>query len=89
MHIGLKANKAGYIEHASKLADFCWRVLDYTKAVGEGVYLGATNTLHTLTHQDDEAKTIAEKILLQDPTNSTALKTLAEIANTAEIPYKT
>jgi hypothetical protein len=48
--IGLEANKAGYLETASQLADFCWTILDYTKAVGEGIYLGATNTLHTLTH---------------------------------------
>lgn len=54
--IGLEANKAGFVEQASKLADFCWTVLDYTKAVGEGVYLGATNTLHTLTHPIETAK---------------------------------
>jgi hypothetical protein len=48
--IGLEANKAGYLETASQLADFCWTILDYTKAVGEGICLGATNTVHTLTH---------------------------------------
>lgn len=55
-NIGLTANQTGYIEHASQLADFCWTILDYTKAVGEGVYLGATNTLHTLTHPIETAK---------------------------------
>lgn len=49
-HIGLEANKAGFVDQASKLADFCWTVLDYAQAAGEGIYLGTTNTLHTLAH---------------------------------------
>jgi len=55
-HIGLEANKAGFVDQASKLADFCWTVLDYTKAVGEGICLGAHNTLHMCAHPLQTAK---------------------------------
>lgn len=55
-HTGLDANKAGCIEYASKLADFCWLIVDYTKAIGEGVCLGAYNTLHTCAHPLQTAK---------------------------------
>ncbi len=48
--IGLEANKHGLTKQASQLADFCWAILDLSKAFGEGIYLGTVSSLHALTH---------------------------------------
>lgn len=48
--IGLEANKSGYTKQASALANFCWTVIDLTKAFGEGICLGAVQTIDSITH---------------------------------------
>lgn len=49
-NIGLEANVLENVDCASRMADFCWSLIDYALAIGEGIYMGTANTIHTLTH---------------------------------------
>jgi len=55
-NIGLEANKNGHTKQASQLADFCWTIIDLSKAFGEGIYLGTSNTIAAITHPIETIK---------------------------------
>lgn len=47
IEFGLQANKAGFIEQASKLADICWAMIDVAQAISEGVVEGGKEVFTT------------------------------------------
>jgi hypothetical protein len=56
LSIGLEANKNGYINCASQLADFCLTMLDCAAAFDEGIYLGAMQTVDAISHPIETIK---------------------------------
>jgi hypothetical protein len=48
-------NKAGVVHKALTVADFCWALLDYGKAIGQGIADGVIGAIHDITEHPLEA----------------------------------
>jgi hypothetical protein len=51
--VGRAYNQSGRVTQAIEIADFCWSVIDYTRAAVEGVIQGVGNTAHAVFHPQD------------------------------------
>jgi hypothetical protein len=64
--LGIAANNKKDAVEATHWADYCWKVLDIAKAIGDGVALGAynmiANSAHAIAHPIDTIQTIGQGI---------------------------
>ena len=58
--IGSAYNKAGHIDKALPVTDFCWALLDCGIAVGEGALQGVENVANAIVHPIDTAVNLAK-----------------------------
>lgn len=57
-----ESNNEHNLKAANQITDFCWGVLEYTYAVGAGVYDGVSNVFTTLRHPVDTATHIIANV---------------------------